>query len=204
MKKKGKRIFRQATTEERERIADLQNALDRELPEIKLQARQVKMAHIAAKEAIERLRTEHERQGLSLADVSRLSGIGREALCKIENNEEANPTVRTLVRYADAVGLGIVISFQEVGESDCAREYLHRVTGTLATPPLSTDFEVPLTQCESEVLRQLACGLTNKEIAKTLHISYETVKEHIQHILRKLNCTDRTQAAVWAVRKGLG
>ncbi|MEZ6072091.1 MAG: LuxR C-terminal-related transcriptional regulator [Pirellulales bacterium] len=53
------------------------------------------------------------------------------------------------------------------------------------------------------MLRQLAFGLTNKEIAQTLGISYETVKEHVQHTLRKLAVTDRTQAAVWAVRKGL-
>ena len=54
-----------------------------------------------------------------------------------------------------------------------------------------------------EVLRQLAYGLTNKEIAQALHISYETVKEHVQHILRKIGVSDRTQAAVWAVRKEL-
>ncbi len=45
---------------------------------------------------------------------------------------------------------------------------------------------MPLTQRESEVLRQLANGLTNKEIANTLNISYETVKEHVQHVLRKI------------------
>ena len=73
----------------------------------------------------------------------------------------------------------------------------------LATPRLSADVEVPLTQRESEVLRQLAYGLTNKEIANALHISYETVKEHVQHILRKIGVSDRTQAAVWAVRKEL-
>ena len=53
------------------------------------------------------------------------------------------------------------------------------------------------------MLRQLACGLTNKQIAEALHISNETVKEHVQHILRKIGVTDRTQAAVWAVRKEL-
>ena len=49
----------------------------------------------------------------------------------------------------------------------------------------------------------MALGLTNKEIAKSLGISYETVKEHVQHILKKLSVSDRTQAAVWAVRKNL-
>lgn len=83
------------------------------------------------------------------------------------------------------------------------REELRRVTGALATPRLTSDVDVPLTQRESEVLRQLAYGLTNKEIAAALHISYETVKEHVQHILRKIGVSDRTQAAVWAVRKEL-
>lgn len=89
------------------------------------------------------------------------------------------------------------------GESAWTRDELRRVTGALATPRLTSDVEVPLTQRESEVLRQLAYGLTNKEIAQALHISYETVKEHVQHILRKIGVTDRTQAAVWAVRKEL-
>lgn len=89
------------------------------------------------------------------------------------------------------------------GESAWTREELRRVTGALATPRLSQDIDVPLTHRESEVLRQMAQGLTNKEIAKMLGISYETVKEHVQHILRKIGVTDRTQAAVWAVRKNL-
>lgn len=83
------------------------------------------------------------------------------------------------------------------------RDELRRVTGALSTPRLAADIEVPLTQRESEVLRQLALGLTNKEIAQALSISYETVKEHVQHILRKVGVSDRTQAAVWAVRKGI-
>ncbi|MEM6469788.1 MAG: response regulator transcription factor [Planctomycetota bacterium] len=89
------------------------------------------------------------------------------------------------------------------GESAWTREELRRVTGALATPRLSQDLDVPLTHRESEVLRQMAQGLTNKEIAKMLGISYETVKEHVQHILRKIGVTDRTQAAVWAVRRNL-
>lgn len=89
------------------------------------------------------------------------------------------------------------------GTDAWTREELRRVTGALATPRVTGDVEVPLTQRESEVLRQLALGLTNKEIAQALGISYETVKEHVQHVLRKIGVTDRTQAAVWAVRKGL-
>ena len=90
-----------------------------------------------------------------------------------------------------------------VGEHAWSREELRRVTGALATPRLAADIEVPLTRRESEVLEQLAHGLTNKEIALALGISYETVKEHVQHILRKVGVNDRTQVAVWAVRNGL-
>ena len=89
------------------------------------------------------------------------------------------------------------------GESIWTREELRRVTGALSTPRVTVDLEVPLTRRESEVLKQLALGLSNKEIALALTISYETVKEHVQHILRKVGVSDRTQAAVWAVRKGL-
>ncbi len=89
------------------------------------------------------------------------------------------------------------------GKNSWSRDELRRVTGALATPRVDVDVEVPLTQRESEVLKQMVNGLTNKEIAQSLDISYETVKEHVQHILRKIGVTDRTQAAVWAVRHNL-
>jgi DNA-binding NarL/FixJ family response regulator len=108
-----------------------------------------------------------------------------------------------VLKGTDRAGLLDAIRKASIGESAWTRDELRRVTGALATPRLNADVEVPLTQRESEVLRQLALGLTNKEIAQALHISYETVKEHVQHILRKVGVSDRTQAAVWAVRKGL-
>ncbi|MCA9258845.1 MAG: response regulator transcription factor [Planctomycetales bacterium] len=89
------------------------------------------------------------------------------------------------------------------GESLWSREGLRQVTGALSTPRLEAELEAPLTKRESEVLKQIALGLSNKEIAQALEISYETVKEHVQHILRKVGVADRTQAAVWAVRRGL-
>ncbi|HOA52779.1 MAG TPA: response regulator transcription factor, partial [Thermogutta sp.] len=89
------------------------------------------------------------------------------------------------------------------GENIWTRDELRRVAGGLATPRMAADVDIPLTQRESEVLKQLANGLTNKEIAQILNISYETVKEHVQHILRKIGVTHRTQAAVWAVKNRL-
>lgn len=89
------------------------------------------------------------------------------------------------------------------GESLWSRDDLRAVSGTLSSARLESALDVPLTKRESEVLKQLALGLSNKEIAQALAISYETVKEHVQHVLRKLGVSDRTQAAVWAVRNGL-
>jgi len=88
------------------------------------------------------------------------------------------------------------------GKSAWTRSEIRRVSGALSTPRLP-DIEVPLTEREAEVLRLLALGKTNKQIAKSLDISFETVKEHVQHILNKVGVSDRTQAAVWAVREGL-
>ena len=56
---------------------------------------------------------------------------------------------------------------------------------------------------EQEVVRLLARGYTNKEIADALIVSPSTVKAHVEHILTKLGLSDRTQAAVWAIEAGL-
>ena len=80
---------------------------------------------------------------------------------------------------------------------------LRRVATTMANRIATPDPDIPLTQRETQVLRHMALGLSNKEIAQSLTISVETVKEHVQNILRKIAVGDRTQAAVWAVRRGL-
>ena len=61
----------------------------------------------------------------------------------------------------------------------------------------------PLTPREREVLTLIARGLANKVIARELSISEKTVKAHVSSILGKLGVTDRTQAALYAVRSGL-
>ncbi len=60
-----------------------------------------------------------------------------------------------------------------------------------------------MTERESQVLRHIAMGLSNKEIASSLQLSLDTIKEHVQNILRKLDVDNRAQAAVWAVRNKL-
>ena len=99
----------------------------------------------------------------------------------------------------------IVETIREVASGNVVwtREELRRVTGALVAPRGNSEHSVLFTPREDQVLKQLALGLTNKEIAQILGISYETVKEHVQHILRKIGVSDRTQAAVWAVRQKL-
>lgn len=60
-----------------------------------------------------------------------------------------------------------------------------------------------LTERETEILRLIATGLTNQDIAKSLHVSVSTVKTHINHLFRKLDIRDRTQAAIAAYESGL-
>ncbi len=63
--------------------------------------------------------------------------------------------------------------------------------------------EQPLTEREVEVLKRVAQGLTNQEIADMLHISERTVRNHVGNILNKLHLANRTQAALYALREGL-
>ncbi len=60
----------------------------------------------------------------------------------------------------------------------------------------------PLSAREMEILHFVTSGLSNKQIAKTLRISHQTVKNHMTAILRKLAVEDRTQAAVFALKRG--
>ncbi len=180
------------------------------------------IAEASTGEAAVRLTMKHK-PDVVLLDVRMPEGDGLNSLGRIKLDLPDQPIVMfstydnpTYIARAVALGAngyvlkGAVrdklldtIRTASTGESAWTREELRRVSGALATPRLAADVEVPLTQRESEVLRQLAYGLTNKEIAQVLGISYETVKEHVQHILRKVGVSDRTQAAVWAVRKKL-
>ena len=60
-----------------------------------------------------------------------------------------------------------------------------------------------LTKRELEVLKLLAVGMYNKEVAEKLNISERTVKNHVSNIFKKIEVTDRTQAAVFAIRNNL-
>jgi DNA-binding NarL/FixJ family response regulator len=89
------------------------------------------------------------------------------------------------------------------GASPPGENILERVKATMGKRREAADEELPLTNREMQVVRHIALGLSNREIGSSLGISIETVKEHVQNILRKIDVTDRTQAAVWAVRRGI-
>jgi DNA-binding NarL/FixJ family response regulator len=81
------------------------------------------------------------------------------------------------------------------------------VAGALLSQELQTTGQGrgnALTEREREVLTLIADGRSNREIARALVLSEKTVKTHVSNILMKLDLADRTQAALWAVRNGVG
>lgn len=80
-----------------------------------------------------------------------------------------------------------------------ARKLMRELNQPAKLPP-TTD---PLTEREVEVLRQVAQGLSNDEIAERLVVSERTVRTHVSHILNKLHLANRTQMALYAVREGI-
>lgn len=85
-------------------------------------------------------------------------------------------------------------------------EVTRRLVGKYATrirPAVGAEADTPLTPRELEVLRLIADGLSNSEIAAALVLSPETVKTFVSRILTKLDLRDRVQAVVYAYRRGL-
>ncbi|WP_084046657.1 response regulator transcription factor [Deinococcus hopiensis] len=74
---------------------------------------------------------------------------------------------------------------------------LAALKGTPSAAPSSPTSPTTLTPRESEVLRLMACGHSNKAIARALDLSEYTVKNHVKQVLRKLGARNRTQAALW-------
>jgi DNA-binding NarL/FixJ family response regulator len=94
-----------------------------------------------------------------------------------------------------------------VGESlispTIASKVLQRVRASSPLPEIAEQIQTQLSEREIEVLKLIANGRDNADIAAQLHISPKTVKNHISNILMKLQIENRIQAAVYAVRSGL-
>jgi two-component system, NarL family, response regulator LiaR len=104
------------------------------------------------------------------------------------------------LKSTDPAGLIVAINAAVLGSAYLDPQIAHLVLDRINLP--SGDVSV-LSPRELDVLRLIAEGLGNKEIADKLVISLSTVKTHIEDILARLKVSDRTQAAVKAVRQGL-
>jgi DNA-binding NarL/FixJ family response regulator len=89
------------------------------------------------------------------------------------------------------------------GKAAAGAEPFATVMASMAARDTRAARDAGVTPREEQVLRHIAFGLSNDEISQSLEISVETVKEHVQNLLRKLAVNDRTQAAVWAVQSKL-
>ncbi|NKQ34259.1 MAG: response regulator transcription factor [Chloroflexi bacterium] len=78
----------------------------------------------------------------------------------------------------------------------------HKLIQELNKPSPLPPTADPLTERELDILRYIAQGLTNQEIADRLVVSERTVRTHVSHILSKLHLANRTQAALYALREG--
>lgn len=89
------------------------------------------------------------------------------------------------------------------GEPSLHPEIARKVLMEISNPATKTPSEDPLTERELEVLKSIAHGMSNQEIALSLSISETTVRTHVSRILSKLHLASRTQAALYALKEGL-
>jgi two-component system, NarL family, response regulator LiaR len=107
-------------------------------------------------------------------------------------------SVEELVRGIEAAAIGEVLLSPHI-----AAKVFRHVRANGASPKAAETLHGDLSERELEVLCLAALGHDNAEIARRLHISPKTVKNHISNILMKLHLENRIQAAVYAVRAGL-
>ncbi len=123
------------------------------------------------------------------------------------DDERVVPAIRAgatsyLLKDVAATDLARAIRGARAGQAQLHPEVARRLMQQV-TSPRKPDAGAQLTDREREVLRLLADGRSNKEIARSLVVSERTVKGHVSNILGKLGLQDRTQAALYAVRNGL-
>ncbi|MEX0725646.1 MAG: helix-turn-helix transcriptional regulator [Planctomycetaceae bacterium] len=114
-----KRITRdqRLTADEAAKYNAIRQQIDDELPEIMARHHQRMTAIDQLQKVLAELKNAREAQGMSLADLAKVTGMDRSALSKLETGNRPNPTVVTLVRYAVAVGKSLKLSLtDEIGE----------------------------------------------------------------------------------------
>ena len=107
-------------------------------------------------------------------------------------------SIQELMRGIQAAAIG-----ESLISPNIAAKVLQRIRATSASPEAAETIRSELSEREVEVLKLIANGKDNADIARQLHISPKTVKNHISNILMKLQIENRIQAAVYAVRSGI-
>jgi NarL family two-component system response regulator LiaR len=139
----------------------------------------------------------------------RFSDIAVVMLTSSEEDEHLYEAVRLgasgyLLKSLDASELFDLLSGIARGEAAMTRAMAARLLKSVANQSINTERgEEALTEREIDVLRLVAQGASNPQIAETLCISVNTVKSHLKNILAKLQLDNRTQAATYAVQSGL-
>jgi DNA-binding XRE family transcriptional regulator len=110
-----KRIIRsrRLTPEEAAKYKAVREQVAQELPELVARHHQRMEILDRFRELLSELKAAREAKGLSLADLTERTGMDRSALSKLETGQRPNPTIETLVRYAEAVGKRLVVSLDE-------------------------------------------------------------------------------------------
>ncbi len=112
-------------------------------------------------------------------------------------------TPRRLVEAIRQVSKGnYVVDDEVLNKPEVATWLLQQFDKVAYVDGMPNDMFAPLSPREMEILQHIARGQSNKEVAYELGISRQTVKNHMTSILRKLAVNDRTQAALYAVRRG--
>ena len=104
---------RRLTVEEAAKYNAIREQVAEELPDLIARHHERVAALDELQELLLQLKTAREAKGLSLADLTDLTGMDRSALSKLETGQRTNPTVETLVRYAEAVGKRLVVSLTD-------------------------------------------------------------------------------------------
>jgi DNA-binding XRE family transcriptional regulator len=101
---------RRLTAEESAKYGKVRERIAEELPELIARHHERLSAFDQLGELLKQLKVAREERGLSLSDLTDLTGMDRSAISKLETGQRPNPTVETLVRYAEAVGKHLVVS----------------------------------------------------------------------------------------------
>src|SRR5438309_4242874 len=105
---------RRLTSEEAAKYKAIREQVAEELPDLIARHHERMATRDQLHELLIQLKAAREAKGLSLSDLTELTGMDRSALSKLETGQRANLTVETLVRYADAVGKRLVVSLTDV------------------------------------------------------------------------------------------